>query len=95
MYQPGPSLTFDTARPAMQAGLQAIAGGQKDIDFSGVTAVDSSAVSVALAWQRAARAQGLQLAFHNLPENFRSLITLYDVAELLGLERHHGSPHHH
>lgn len=95
MYQPGSSLTFDTAKPVMLAGLQAIADGQKEIDFSGVTTVDSSAVSVALAWQRAARARGLQLAFRNLPENLRSLITLYDVSELLGLERHRSFPHHH
>lgn len=87
-------MTFDTAKAALQAGLQAIADGQREIDFSGVTTVDSSAVSVALAWQRAARAQGLQLAFHNLPENFRSLITLYDVSELLGVGRHPGPAHH-
>lgn len=95
MYQPGASLTFDNAKTALQAGLQAIAGGQKEIDFAQVTTVDSSAVATALAWQRAAKVRAVSLAFRNLPENFRSLVALYDVEALIGIGNlHSGQPHH-
>jgi phospholipid transport system transporter-binding protein len=95
MYQPGASLTFDNAKTALHAGLQAIAGGQKEIDFTQVTTVDSSAVAVALAWQRAARASTGPLVFRNLPENLRSLVALYDVENMIGIgNQHSGQPHH-
>jgi phospholipid transport system transporter-binding protein len=83
MFQPGASLTFDNATAVLQAGLQAIAGGQAAVDFAGVTVVDSSAVATLLAWRRAAQASAKNLAFTNLPDNLRSLIALYDVSALL------------
>lgn len=96
MYQPGASLTFDNAKKALHAGLQAIADGQKEIDFARVTVIDSSAVATALAWHRAARARSVPLVFCNMPENFRSLIALYDVEALIGVDNSHpGQPHHH
>ncbi len=67
----------------LAAGLSAIAGGQHVIDFSGLTAVDSAAVAVLLAWQRAARARSVVLSFINLPHMLQSLTELYGVAGLL------------
>ncbi|HEV7856188.1 MAG TPA: STAS domain-containing protein [Herminiimonas sp.] len=83
MFQPGASLTFDNAKTALDAGLQAIADGQSVIDFAGLTVVDSAAVATLLAWRRVAAARAMPLTFINLPDNLRSLIALYDVAELL------------
>lgn len=83
MFQPGASLTFDNAKTTLDAGLQAIAGGQAVIDFAGLTTVDSAAVGTLLAWRRAAALHAKPLAFTNLPDNLRSLISLYDVSELL------------
>jgi phospholipid transport system transporter-binding protein len=83
MFQPGASLTFDNAKTALDAGLQAIAEGQTAIDFSDLIAVDSAAVATMLAWRRVAAARALPLAFLHVPENLQSLISLYDVAELL------------
>ena len=83
MFQPGASLTFDNVKTALNDGLQAIAAGQTVIDFAALTAADSSAVATLLAWRRAAFAQSKPLAFVNLPDNLRSLISLYDVSELL------------
>lgn len=83
MYQPGASLTFDNAKAALDAGLKAIAGGQTDIDFSSLVAVDSAAVATMLAWQRVARSKAISLSFRNLPDNLRSLISLYDVNTLI------------
>ena len=67
----------------LAAGLTAIEGGQHVIDFSGLTAVDSAAVAVLLAWQRAARAKSIALSFINLPDMLQSLADLYGVAGLL------------
>ena len=67
----------------MAAGLRAIDGGQKVIDFSGVTAIDSSAVAVLIAWQRAAQNKAAVLSFINLPKSLQGLSTLYGVDILL------------
>ena len=67
----------------MAAGLSAIAGGEQVFDFSGVTAIDSAAVAVLLAWQRAARARTLALSFINVPATLQRLAQLYGVADLL------------
>lgn len=82
-FQPAPSLTVDNARSMLADGLQAIAGGQHVIDFSGLTAVDSAAVAVLLSWQRAARARSIALSFVNMPDTLQSLADLYGVAGLL------------
>ena len=82
-FQPVPSLTVDNARSMLAEGLQAIAGGQHVIDFSGLTAVDSAAVALLLSWQRAARAKSITLSFINVPHTLQSLTDLYGVAGLL------------
>ncbi len=83
MFQPGSSLTFDNAKTALDAGLQAIAGGQTEIDFANLVTVDSAAVATMLAWQRVATSRALSLSFRNIPANLLSLISLYDVTALI------------
>lgn len=83
MFQPASTLTFASAKAALDAGLRAVEGGQTTIDLGGVTAMDSSAVATLIAWQRAARSKGVTLSFLNMPANLRSLLELYGVAELL------------
>jgi phospholipid transport system transporter-binding protein len=82
-FKPAPSLTVDNARGMLADGIAAITGGQRVIDFSGLTQVDSAAVAVLLSWQRAARARSIALSFINMPEMLQSLTTLYGVAALL------------
>lgn len=53
------------------------------IDFSGVTAVDSSAVALLLEWRRRALARDKQLSFVNLPANLLALADLYGVTDLI------------
>jgi phospholipid transport system transporter-binding protein len=83
MFQPATNFTVNNVTAILEEGLRAIAGGQKEIDFSQVTAVDSAAVATLLAWQRAAKQQGASLTFKNLPSNLKSLIDLYSVDGLL------------
>ena len=82
-FQPVPTLTVKNARSMLATGLRAIDGGQHVIDFSGLTAVDSAAVAVLLAWQRAAVVKGIALSFINMPDMLHSLADLYGVVSLL------------
>lgn len=83
VYQPRESLTAQNAETALQAGLQAIAGGQREIDLALLSNVDSAAVATLLAWKRAAAEKGAALTFHHMPANLQSLANLYGVDELL------------
>jgi phospholipid transport system transporter-binding protein len=73
------SVTVANATAVLAQGVAAIRGGQRVIDLGGIKAVDSSAVAVLLAWQRAARDAGSTLSFTNIPANLCSLTTLYGV----------------
>lgn len=55
------------------------------VDFAQLATVDSSAVSLMLAWLREAQRNNTQLKFANVPNNLISLANLYGVAELLHL----------
>lgn len=83
LFQPGDTLTTSNATAVLEQGLQALAQQQSVIDMTAVTTIDSAAVAVLLAWQRAAGARRQPLTFCNLPDNLRSLIALYGVGELL------------
>jgi phospholipid transport system transporter-binding protein len=98
MFRPTQALTVNNAASMLEAGLRAIASGQTEIDFSDVTVIDSSAVAVVLAWQRAANVQQAMLRLISVPANLQSLATLYGVAELLPLGMANSSSaelHHH
>ncbi|MEI7842911.1 MAG: STAS domain-containing protein [Gallionellaceae bacterium] len=79
-------LTLETS-PALFAQGLPVKDGLTDIviDLAKVEGVDSSAISLMLAWLRAAQAKQLKLSFVNVPENLISLANLYDVTETLSL----------
>ncbi|WP_188568051.1 STAS domain-containing protein [Undibacterium terreum] len=79
-------LNVNSATAILQSGLVAIAAGSTDFDMSRYTVVDSVAVTVMLAWQRAAVAAGKTATFRGVQDNLRSLIALYGVTDLLALE---------
>jgi phospholipid transport system transporter-binding protein len=90
------SLTVVNAKTALEQGLAAIAAGQDTIDLGQLDTVDSGAVSVMLAWRRAAQKAGQPLHLKNLPPNLKSLTKLYGVCDLLfdapeALELHCGT----
>ena len=53
------------------------------VDLSGVTEVDSSALSLLLEWARWAAKNRRRIAFLNLPANLSSLAALYGVGHLI------------
>ena len=65
-------------------GIQA--GDNMEIDLSKIEKVDSSAVSLMLAWLREAERNNISLCFTHVPDNLASLAKLYGVAELLTLQ---------
>jgi len=54
------------------------------VDLAGLTEVDSAAISLLLEWRRAAQRDKRKVTYVNLPDNLKSLATLYGVSELLG-----------
>ncbi|NWG86345.1 MAG: STAS domain-containing protein [Hydrogenophilaceae bacterium] len=80
---PEGQLTLATANVLLEEGLQAMAQGCAQFDLSGVSHVDSAALSLMMSWKRAAASQGRPLSFRNIPATLSSLATLYGVAEFL------------
>ncbi|MGV3655508.1 MAG: STAS domain-containing protein [Noviherbaspirillum sp.] len=83
MFQPAFPLTLNHANAALAAGLDALRSGETRFDMGQVTAVDSAAVAILLAWRRAAAQQGVALSFSNFPPTLHSLAELYGVAGML------------
>jgi len=77
------------ARSLLEAGRHYLRSGrlskQVVLDLVAVSEVDSSALSIILAWLRTASEYGINLRMANPPANLISLATLYGVAELLPL----------
>jgi phospholipid transport system transporter-binding protein len=69
-----------------ESGLEAIDRDGLTIDLAGVSEADSSALSLLLEWQRAAKARGFRIKYSGLPDNLRSLAQVYGILELLALE---------
>jgi len=82
------SITMETAAGLLEAGRGLCGRGDcsaRVIDMGGVASVDSAALAVVLAWLRAARAAGHELALVNVPTQLRSLASLYDLGDVLPL----------
>ena len=76
-------MIYATATELFAQGKELLSGQGVVFDLTGVTAADSSALAVLLAWQRSAGEGGLLLT--NLPDNIRSLAELYSIADLLAV----------
>jgi phospholipid transport system transporter-binding protein len=76
-------VTMETVPALFEKGLQHLSNADLLVDFSQTEAVDSAAVSMLLAWQRAAQSGQRVLQIVNLSENLLSLAKLYGVEEML------------
>ncbi|MDQ3195708.1 MAG: STAS domain-containing protein [Burkholderiales bacterium] len=78
------AITIDNVARLIEIGRAQLGPEVREVDLSGLSEVDSSAIGLLLEWQRVAQAQHrVHLRFKNLPENLRSLASLYDVLELI------------
>ncbi|MFM0739086.1 STAS domain-containing protein [Paraburkholderia xenovorans] len=82
-FESGATLTHESAKAALAAGLQRIAAGANSVDCAPLTQFDSSALAVLLAWERAAQARGVQFEIVNLPAGLASLAHAYGVDTLI------------
>ena len=80
---PQGDVTMETVSALLAQGLQQLNKADLVVDLSQVQAIDSAAVSMLLAWQRAAQSGQRALQIANLPENLLSLARLYGVEEML------------
>ena len=83
-FESGATLTHESAKAALEAGLQRIAAGANGVDCAPLAQFDSSALAVLLAWERAAQARGVAFEIVNLPAGLASLAQAYGVDTLLG-----------
>ena len=87
-FETAATLTHDSARSALDAGLSRIAAGATEVDCAPLKRFDSSALAVLVAWQRAATARGAALNVVNLPSGLASLAQAYGVDTLLSFRSH-------
>jgi phospholipid transport system transporter-binding protein len=80
------AVNLETALALREDGLRLFTAPEVTLDLSGVTEVDSAAVSLLFEWRRAALAGGRSIRYVGLPDNLVSLARLYGVTELVGAE---------
>jgi phospholipid transport system transporter-binding protein len=77
-------VTADNVVSLLAQGAERLNRPSMTVDLSGVTEVDSSALSLLLEWRRAAERSGRTIRYRNLPASLKSLAELYGITELLG-----------
>jgi phospholipid transport system transporter-binding protein len=77
-------VTTDNVVSLLAEGAERFTGPRVTVDLSGVTEVDSSALSLLLEWRRESVRNGREIRYRNLPASLKSLAELYGVTELLG-----------
>jgi phospholipid transport system transporter-binding protein len=84
VFRPEGALTIlGRVEPVLEEGRRRLAAGDLAVDLSGLAEADSVVVAMLLDWQRAARRAGRRLEIRALPDELRSLATLYGVDGLL------------
>jgi phospholipid transport system transporter-binding protein len=76
-------ITIANANALLIEGLRLFVRDGLVVDLSQLVEVDSSAVSLVLEWLREAQRNKRKLCFTNLPDNLKSLATLYSVLDLI------------
>lgn len=76
-------ITIANANTLLAEGLKRFVRDGLVVDLSQLEEVDSSAVSLVLEWLREAQRNQRKLRFTRLPDNLKSLATLYGVLDLI------------
>lgn len=79
-------VTMANARALLEEGGRVLTAAEITVDLSGVTEVDSAAVSLLLEWRRQAQRANRTIRYTHLPANLKSLATVYGVTELISDE---------
>jgi phospholipid transport system transporter-binding protein len=76
-------VTLPGVSTLLAEGSSSFEGSPVVVDFSGVTEVDSSAISLMLEWTRRMHDSKRQIFFVNLGEGLVSIANLYGVTDLI------------
>jgi phospholipid transport system transporter-binding protein len=81
------TLTFGTARRALEAGLKSFsaAGGAIEVDLSAVGNSDSAGLAVLIEWLAWGRRNGREMRFSNVPQALAAVARICELEELLGV----------
>lgn len=85
LLQVSGDVTMSSVSALFASGIKLQPNSEMVVDMAGLQRVDSSAVSLMLAWVREAQHKQVVLRFANVPGNLLSLAKLYGVAEILSL----------
>jgi phospholipid transport system transporter-binding protein len=80
------AVNLENAVALREEGLRLFTEQETTLDLSGVTEVDSAAVSLLFEWRRAALGANRRIRYVNLPDNLTSLAKLYGVTEIVSAE---------
>lgn len=72
-------VNFGNVTKVLAEGLAEIEKGAAEVDLSTLDGADSSAISMMLEWQRAAKRRNRTLAFRNANAKLEGLIRLYGL----------------
>ena len=78
-----PEVVINTASDLLEASKLLSLGPDTKIDFSEVTGIDTSTISLIFEWKRRALKENQSIKFVNLPANLNSLTQLYGVNEMI------------
>lgn len=79
------NVLMDTASSILSKSSQFPMSDNIEVDFSAVTDLDTSMLSLMMEWQRRAAEAGSSLHFRHLPDNLNSLAGLYGVSDFISV----------
>jgi len=82
------AMTLENVNAVLGESEAAFTSANLEMDLSGVTEVDSTAVSLMFEWLRQAHSRKISLTFVNLPPNLVNMATLYGVLDLIPQNHH-------
>ncbi|HSI22105.1 MAG TPA: STAS domain-containing protein [Methylophilaceae bacterium] len=82
------AMTMENVDAVLDESEAALTSPNLEMDLSGVTEVDSTAVSLMFEWLRQAHSRNISLTFVHLPSNLVNMATLYGVLDLIPQHHH-------
>jgi phospholipid transport system transporter-binding protein len=82
------AMTLENVDALLNESANAFTSANMEVDLSGVSEVDSTAVGLLFEWLRKAHKLNTSLVFVNVPSNLVSIATLYGVLDLIPQHHH-------
>lgn len=76
-------MTMNTAGHLIKIGMERLSIGRCEVDLSHLSAFDSTALAILLAWRRVAFVSKTTLLISSMPEKLAKLADMYGVEKIL------------